>query len=113
VKKFSVYLFIIGGRLLYETLYCNMKNVLPSITTIFRYMDQTQDKIVEGTFRFKELRLLLIQKNLPLQVWISEYGTRITGKIEYEEHSNKLVGFVLPLKNGCPQTDTYRYCLIS
>jgi len=51
IKKFSVYLFIIGGRLLYETLYCNMKNVLPSITTIFRYMDQTQDKIVEGTFR--------------------------------------------------------------
>lgn len=34
LKKFSIYLFIIGGRLLYETLYCNMKNVLPSVTTI-------------------------------------------------------------------------------
>lgn len=107
LKKFSIYLFIIDERLLYETLYCNMKNIFPSITTVFRYMDQTQDKIVEGTFRFKELRLFLIQRNLPLQVWISEDGKRIIGKIEYEEHSNKLVGFALPLKNGCPQTDTY------
>lgn len=107
LKKFSIYLFIIGGRLLYETLYCNMKNVLPSIITIFWYMDQTQDKNKEGTFRFKELRLFLIHRNLPLQVWISEDGTRITGKIEYEEHSKKLVGFVLPLKNGWPQTDIY------
>lgn len=107
IKKISTYLFIIGGRLLYETLYCNMKNVLPSITTIFRHIDQTQDKIIEGNFRFKELRIFLVKRNLPLQIWISEDATRITGKIEYDEYTNKLVGFVLPLENRCPQTDTY------
>lgn len=36
---------------------------------------------------------------------INDDFTRNTGKICYEEHSNKLVGFVLPLKNGCPQKD--------
>lgn len=38
VKHFSIYLFVIGGRLLYETMYYNMKNVLPPITTIFQYI---------------------------------------------------------------------------
>lgn len=82
-----------------------MNNVLPFITTILRYIDNTQDKIIEENFRFKELRIFLVKRHLPLQIWISEDATRITRKIEYNKYSNKLVGFVLPLKNGCPQTD--------
>lgn len=42
-----------------------------------------------------------------MQIWVIEDATRVTGKIEYDEFSNKLVGFVLPLENGYPQINTY------
>jgi len=106
-STFSTYIFIVGGRLLYETLHANMDRVLPSITTIFRYLDNTQSKVIESSFRFNELRVHLIKKNLPLKIWISEDATRITGKIEYDVKSNKIVGFVLPLMNGCPVPNAF------
>lgn len=63
--------------------------------------------MIESDFRFNELRAFLIKKNLPLKLWISENATRITGKIEYNVKSNKVVGFVLPLGNGCPLTNSF------
>jgi len=84
-----------------------MDRVLPSITTIFRYLDNTQSKVIEGSFRFNELRVHLIKKDLPLKIWLSEDATRITGKIEYDVKSNKIVGFVLPLMNGCPVPNAF------
>lgn len=89
LKKFSVYLFIVGGRLLYETLHKNMNDALPSISTLFRFLDNTQNNVTEGCFRFEELRVFLIKRNLPPKIWISEDATRITGKIEYDAKSNK------------------------
>lgn len=106
IKKFSLYLFFVGGRHLYQTLCNNMPNSIPSISSLFRYFGKTQ-KISEGCFRFMELRKFLDDRDLPLYVWLSEDGTRITGRIEYDNEDNKLVGFVLPLKNGCPKMDTF------
>lgn len=40
-------------------------------------------------------------------IWIAEDATRITGKIEYDSRSNKVLGFVLPLKNGLPDQNKY------
>lgn len=37
-KKFSIYLYYVGERLLYETLHANLPNALPSISTLNRYM---------------------------------------------------------------------------
>ncbi|KAF0688873.1 Uncharacterized protein FWK35_00037959, partial [Aphis craccivora] len=107
LKKFSVYLFIVGGRLLYETLHKNMNDALPSISTLFRFLDNTQNNVTEGCFRFEELRVFLIKRNLPPKIWISEDATSITGKIEYDAKSNKVIGFVLPLENGCPLYDSF------
>lgn len=45
-----------------------MKNVLPSFTAICWLIDQTQENITEGNFRFKELRISLIKTNLPLNM---------------------------------------------
>lgn len=42
LKLFSLYIFIIGGRLMYETLYQNMKDSLPSIKTINKQMYKHQ-----------------------------------------------------------------------
>lgn len=46
-----------------ETLYSNVKNILPSITTIYKFIDHSYER-AEGTFRFKELGGFLIKRNL-------------------------------------------------
>ena len=38
---------------------------------------------------------------------ISEDAIRITGKVEYDVKSNNVVGFVLPLINGCPLPNAF------
>lgn len=40
-------------------------------------------------------------------MWISEDATRITSKIEYNSSSNKIVGFVMPFKNGMAEVDAF------
>jgi len=36
LKKFCLYLFFVGGRMMYQTLSINMKNCLPSISALLR-----------------------------------------------------------------------------
>ncbi|XP_031357928.1 uncharacterized protein LOC116181664 isoform X2 [Photinus pyralis] len=105
VKKFCLYLFLIGGRMLYETLYANLKNVIPSITTLHRSI--TNSNIQEGELRFADLRRFLDSRGLPSVVWISEDATKITGKIGYSSHNNLVVGFVIPQHNGLPRENYF------
>lgn len=46
-------------------------------------------------------------KNLPKFVWVSEDGTRVNGRIEYDSITNKIVGFVLPLSKGLTQVKRF------
>jgi hypothetical protein len=67
-------------------------------------MKSNDNKIVEGQLRMSELKDFLVSNNLPLKVWISEDGTRILDKVEYDPQTNQLVGLVLPLeKDGMPK----------
>lgn len=85
-----------------------MEYTLPSISTLFRFLDNTQTKVTEGDFRFGELRVFLIKRNLPPKIWVSDDATRITGKIEYDNQCENIIEFVLPLNNDdCPQTDYF------
>jgi len=95
IKQFSVYLYFVDGRLLYETLQENLKNSLPT-TSLYKFISTKKDIISEGQYRIEQLKKYLTSRNLPLCVWISEDGTRITGKIEYDSLSNKIIGFVIP-----------------
>ena len=53
------------------------------------------------------LKDYLIERNLPLCIWLSEDGTRLTGKIEYDSLTNKVIVFVLPFINGCAQVNLF------
>ncbi|CAG9820579.1 unnamed protein product [Phaedon cochleariae] len=68
---------------------------------------QISEKSEEGVFDYDGLCKYLEDRNLPKVVWISEDGTRVTGRIEYDSKSNKLVGFTLPLIDGLPKTNTF------
>lgn len=106
LKLFSAYIFMLGGRLLYETLYKNLP--LPSPTSINRYLQVNGQKIVERELRCDQLKSYLRDRNLPSIVWISEDATRITGKIQYDPTTNQLLGLVLPLnEHGMPTSYSF------
>ncbi|KAK3911470.1 30S ribosomal protein S4E [Frankliniella fusca] len=108
VKLFSLYLFIVGGRGLYEFLRANLPKSLPCISTLERALKESSKPIIEGVFRFQELKEFLVANNLPLKVSISEDGTRIQERFCYDPYTNCIVGPVLPLAhNGVPLTNTF------
>ncbi|XP_031332934.1 uncharacterized protein LOC116163219, partial [Photinus pyralis] len=108
LKKFSNYLFIIGGRLLYETLYLNLNGALPSISTVQRELFKNCS-IEEGVPRIKQLSEHLSKRNFPKTVWLSEDGTRINGRIQYCASTDTNVGFVLPINpNGYPNNMAFK-----
>lgn len=95
LKLFSTYLFVVGGRITYETLAANLP--LPSMSTIMRTISSSSVTLIEGCCRTAELKNFLQDRHLPLAVWLSEDATRITGRVQYDSGTNQLVGFVLPL----------------
>lgn len=107
LKKFCVFLYFVGGRLLYETLQKNLTNSLPSVSSLNRFISSKKENVIEGEYRFKQLKEFLLERDLPLCVWISEDATRLVGKIEYDQISNKIIGFVLPFENGLANINAY------
>ena len=61
-----------------------------------KYLQENEQKIVEGELRCDQLKSYLRERNLPSTVWISKDATRITGKIQYDLSTNQLIGLVLP-----------------
>ncbi|KAL0098820.1 hypothetical protein PUN28_020765 [Cardiocondyla obscurior] len=93
--------------MLYKLPHANLQNILPSITTINRLLDN-KSNIADGIVRFKELKLLLIKQNYPLNVFISEDQTAIIKNVAYDSKSNQLIGFVSPCQeNGFPRSNVY------
>ncbi|KAE8738051.1 hypothetical protein FOCC_FOCC016472 [Frankliniella occidentalis] len=103
IKLFAAYLYIIGGRMIYEFLVANLPNSLPSVSTVNLVLKNSSQPIIEGMFRFQELKDFLLDHNYPLRVVISEDGTRLQEKFCYDRPTNQIIGPVLPLKeNGTP-----------
>lgn len=68
IIKFVVYLRMVAGRFAYETLQKNLPLALPSISTVDRYIHNSNHNIVEGVFRGNELKQYLTERNCPLVV---------------------------------------------
>ncbi|KAK5647932.1 hypothetical protein RI129_002824 [Pyrocoelia pectoralis] len=81
---------------MYETLHLNLRNIMPSPSTIRKSVIDNQG-IQEGLFRFSELKEYLIEHNYPLNVWLSEDQTAINSRIQYSPKNNQLLGFTPPL----------------
>lgn len=106
MKDFACYIFMLGGRLLYETIYMNLP--LPSPTSVGRYLHDNGPEIIEGVMRCSQLKKYLEERNLPMVVWVSEDGTRITGRLQYDPGTNQIVGLLLPLdENGMPKSKSF------
>lgn len=109
LKNLAVYLRINGGKLLYETLHRNLELALPSLDTTNRVIQKMNDPVIEGCLRTNELLKYLVDRDLELVVALSEDATSIEGRIQYDNRTNQIYGFVLPLddKNGMPIPYSY------
>ncbi|KAE8749159.1 hypothetical protein FOCC_FOCC004066 [Frankliniella occidentalis] len=105
LKELGTLIFVLGGPMLYCILSENLG--FPSLPTVRNNLLPTEP-IKEGHFRALALRNFLDQRNLPLTVWLSEDGTRVNGRIQYDSKSNQIKGFVLPLnEDGLPITGSF------
>lgn len=102
VKMFATYIRILGGPLCYGVLQANLPCALPSLQTTNRYIHKSHFKVNEAVLRSHELLLYLKDRNLPMVVTLSEDATRIVERIQYDRHTNQIIGFTLPLQNGMP-----------
>lgn len=108
LKRFALYIFLIGGRMLYETLYKNINNALPSITTIQRLLADVS-KITEASLRTEELYTYLSNRKYHKKIFVSEDQTALINRPEYDQKTNSIVGFVAPIddKTGFPTTGQF------
>lgn len=109
VQFLSAYLRMLSGPLAYETIQRNLPRALPSLVSTNRYIRNSGCDITLGILRTHELRNYIDERSLDPVVCLSEDGTRIIGRIQYDSKSNQLIGFVLPLNEstGMPIPFTY------
>lgn len=103
IHKCAIYLFIRGGKKLYDFLHLNMN--LPSLKTVRRKMIQYRGKLLEGHLYFDELDAFLTSKGYPREVSIMEDGTKISERVEYDATEKIILGLVSSLqkKSGMPE----------
>lgn len=82
-------------------------NELPFLIFLLSLVDlisQHKVRIVEGELRCRELSEYLSILKLKPYIWLSEDGSGIISKVEYDPKSNQLIGLVLPTnaQSGMP-----------
>lgn len=97
IKSFASFIFVLGGRGLYECLRQNLS--LPAVSTVLNHISREKTTVTEGFLRIEELLTFLKDRNLSKNIWLSEDQTRVISKVEYDSKTNQLVGFVLPLNS--------------
>lgn len=110
LKSFAVYNRILSGRMGYRSVHLNLGGCFPSISTVNRYIHRSDKAIIEGVLRIDELKNYLEERKQPLWVALSEDATRVDNRVQYDSHTNQLIGFVLPLdaKTGMPIPLTFK-----
>lgn len=110
IRNWATYFRMLCGPMAYDTIQRNFECAIPSLSSTNRYIRKNNQRISEGVVRSQELLQYLRDRNLPLVVSLSEDGTKITSKVQYDPFINELVGFVLPIDDatGMPISGVYK-----
>lgn len=109
MKLFVSYIFILGRRNVYKILQKNLPASFSSATTIGRCIQKVNEPVREGQFYFYQLKIYLLERRIPMSVWVSEDATRINGRIQYDSRLDEIVGFVLLLNDkGLPTCGSFK-----
>lgn len=112
LKNFATALFIYARPLAYNFLQRNLHQPLPSLRTVQRIVHGNYDTLNEGEFRFDGLADHTAKHNTVNLVSVGEDATRIICRVAYDARTNRCVGFVLPLKDGLPEVDSFWLLLL-
>ena len=105
LEHFSMSVWILGGRRLYEIFNANFQGVFPSTTTIHRRLSSFNMSANEGSLNLHIVKNYLLSNGAPLVVSLSEDASGVVGRREYYAKTNSIVGFALPLgPNGFPDS---------
>lgn len=113
MKELSLFIFLRGGRSLYETLISYFKFPLPSIATILRYLyDKKPPR--EGELSIESFVKFNKGNDETVYVWASEDDTRLVEGLTYNSLSDTIVGLCLPTDEdtGCPKVDFFKFISI-
>ena len=101
INQFAMNALIMGGGKCYAVLSANSGDALPSRRTVDIHIKMYDVSVNEGEVNAKLLLQVLKQHNLPFCVSLAEDATSIVGVREYDNNSNRIFGFSLPLcSNG-------------
>ena len=88
----------------YDFVHSNMPEALPSLRTVQRTVTRSYKSLYEGEFQYDALVAHLKAYDAPMVVTVGEDATRVISRVEYDNETNCLVGFVLPNDaNGLPE----------
>lgn len=82
LKKFCLYVYLVGGQMLYELLHRNMAGVFPAMSTLYTILDESP-QIGNAVLRMEQLKTYLEKRNLPKKIFISEDQTAIIKRVQY------------------------------
>lgn len=108
LKLFMAHLRMVGGPYAYENFRANNVGAVPSVSAINQYIADRRSYFEGGVVRIEELNNYLSNLHLPKIFSLSEDATRITGRVQYDQKNNQIVGFVLPVdSNSMPISRSY------
>ncbi|KAJ8682667.1 hypothetical protein QAD02_018459 [Eretmocerus hayati] len=96
IRLFCAFSKLSAGRLVYETLARVFRKSIPGCSTINKFIRPEGEHIIEGRMRVAQLKKFLTDRNLPLEVSLSEDACAIVNKIRYDVLTDQGVGVVLP-----------------
>lgn len=113
VKEFCLFVYLLGGALLYRVLSENMN--LPALSTIQKHLYSKEDiNFFEASIRVTELVKFLVCHQYPKIGFLSEDMTKITRSLRHCNKSNNIVGLVAPLNSstGLPKIEVLKFTSI-
>lgn len=104
MRLYSAYIRLLSGKILYSTLKANAKFSIPSNSAVRRYIADYRVDATEGELRSKQLAEFIDKQNISTFVHLSEDATKISGRVQYDSRSNKIIGCVLRIdsQTGMP-----------
>ncbi|CAF1650247.1 unnamed protein product, partial [Adineta steineri] len=107
IKSFAVCLYILGGKTTYEYVRLNLPGALPNLTTINSLIQNNDDNLTEGEFRFNKMAKYLNSFGVR-HAYCAEDCTGVVRRIKYDTHTNSFIGFSTPLYGGIPSPSHFK-----
>ncbi|CAF2056504.1 unnamed protein product [Rotaria magnacalcarata] len=101
LKSFAICLYILGGKTTYEFVRLNLPGSLLNLTTIRSLIQNNDDNVTEGKFRFNKMAKYLNSFGVQ-HAYCAEDCTGVVRRIKYDTHANSFIGFSTPLSGGVP-----------